>query len=337
MTGWLSDNLSKSEPRSHHLCLSVYSYVISRMAALAELADECDDIRDEILRQVKLHRRRNGRSKASTRSWWTRLWTGFQRGLWFCVGTLRALLYQGSLLLSTWRDTSPWHVLRDRNARAVADGETTTTTATTAAAHHAQRSVAWTTACSVDQVKWVAHILGQQKDKYNGYDRTGNRGSGSSSKSKFTINDVFLSCVTAALARQLKQHRQQQLALDAMTSLCDNDEDKSESCYRKPPIVLPRQSHMHIAVPVHLTGGVMVPGESTLSNLIGAFSVRLEGEAPDAATSGDPDSVPTVARTKDWTSVDRLRSVHKEMQAIKETPAPILGYVLAKGLATLVS
>jgi diacylglycerol O-acyltransferase len=132
-------------------------------------------------------------------------------------------------------------------------------------------------------VKWVAKQLGGENENV-------------------TVNDVFCACVTAALARQLDYHRKRLSALA--------EDGTTEE--------LPRHSHMHIALPVHLKGGVVLPGESVGNNL-GAFVVRLPGEGDSTESSLSPHQ--------------RLLAVHNELATIKKTPIAILSHILAKGLS----
>lgn len=139
-----------------------------------------------------------------------------------------------------------------------------------------QRSIAYATAAPLDQVKWVARTL------------VGDKG---------TVNDVWVSCVTAALARLLKYHRRR------LTEI----EDKT---------VLPPLERMHVTMPVHLRGGVILPNES-VSNQLGAMVARLPGESDDM----DP--------------VERLRRVHKELSWLKRTPTAFLSHTMARGVGFL--
>ena len=139
------------------------------------------------------------------------------------------------------------------------------------------RNLSWTAAAPLDQVKWVAQQLGGKTT---------------------TINDLFCACVTAALSRQLEFHRKRIVALTE-----DSDD----------PVYLPKQSHMNISLPVHLKGGVVLPGES-IGNNIGGFVVRLPGEGLESPE-------------------ERVAAVHKELAAMKRTPAAYLSHWLAKGLS----
>jgi diacylglycerol O-acyltransferase / wax synthase len=68
---------------------------------------------------------------------------------------------------------------------------------------------------------------------------------------------------------------------------------------------------MNIVMPVHLYGGVMLPGQS-MGNRIGAMIARVPGE------------------NQDLTSVDRLGQVHDTLYALKRTPTPLLSYLLVR-------
>jgi hypothetical protein len=169
-------------------------------------------------------------------------------------------------------------------------------------------------AAPVDQVKWVARTL---------------------SGSKATVNDVFVSCITAALSRQLEQHRRRILGESPPVSSSPSPSSPPSSSSLKSQKgeeatasadLIPRQARVNISVPVHLSGGVILPGES-LGNRLGAFVVRLPGEELLEPTSA---SASPQARS---TSEERLREVHRELLRMKRTSTPILSHLMAKGLS----
>ena len=141
------------------------------------------------------------------------------------------------------------------------------------------RNLSWSRVAPLEQVKWIAERLG---------------GDGR----KLTVNDIFCACITGALARQLDEHRKRIAVLTEDQGNVD---------------VLPTQSHMNIALPVHLKGGIVLPGESVGNNL-GGFVVRLPGEM-----SASPQ--------------ERLLLVHDELASVKGTPAALLSHILAKTLS----
>lgn len=200
-----------------------------------------------------------GRQRNKARTWLQRIKRRWLRLLWLVKGSLQALFYQMYLFWMDFLwDSHPWNEIQQ------AASEISTI----------DRTVAMIgTVASVDQVKWVAQQLGGPNA---------------------TINDLFVSCVTAALAKQLEHHRQRLQVIDPS----------------KP--TLPVQRSMHIAVPVHLKGGFVLPTESVGNNL-GAFVARLPGEGPDAES--------------------RFASVHRTLHAVKSTPAPLLSNFLAKSLS----
>jgi hypothetical protein len=71
---------------------------------------------------------------------------------------------------------------------------------------------------------------------------------------------------------------------------------------------------MHLAIPVHLKGGVVLPDES-VGNNIGAFVIRVPGEMSEDD------------------SVVRLQAVSQQLHSIKSTPAAYLSHILAKCLS----
>jgi diacylglycerol O-acyltransferase len=195
---------------------------------------------------------------------------------WFLVGSMLAMWHQCGLWWSSWWETNPWHTLRQRLP----------------ATAEPARTISYSPAGMVAQAKWVAQVLGD---------------TGVSSSSKITVNDVFVAAVTGAVARQLAAHRQRDDARQAVNVFPDDTASKKRS-------PLAHQAEITIAIPVHLGGGVLLPGTS-IGNRIGAFCARVPGETPASPAA-------------------RLTKVHAALQAVKQTPAPFLGHYVAK-LATL--
>ena len=141
------------------------------------------------------------------------------------------------------------------------------------------RSVSWCDAAPLAEAKAVARAVGPG----------------------VTVNDVFVACVSAAVARQLREHGERiGLGLEA-----GGEAAKSPA----PP------SDINVVVPVHLMGGALLPGKS-VGNHIGAFVARVPS-CPSDLTSVSPAS-------------DRLRAVHSSLDAIKRSPAPLLSYLFAR-------
>lgn len=94
------------------------------------------------------------------------------------------------------------------------------------------RTLSWCEVTSVEEVKAVAAAFGKD----------------------VTVNDVWVSCVSFAVSRQLQEHKMR-LGLD--------------------------QQHdtINVVIPVHLQGGMLLPGQS-MGNRIGAFAARIPGDDP---------------------------------------------------------
>jgi hypothetical protein len=138
------------------------------------------------------------------------------------------------------------------------------------------RTVSWCDAAPLDEVRQVAHSMG----------------------SRVTVNDVMVSCVTYAVARQLEQHRRY------LEAVFPNKEIKQT------------HSTINVVIPVHLGGGVMLPGQS-IGNNIGAFCAQVPGESTDDSAES------------------RLQKVHDSLYTAKNTPAPFLSFLFAKMASTL--
>jgi hypothetical protein len=135
-----------------------------------------------------------------------------------------------------------------------------------------RRTVSWCDAAPLDQVKQVAHFFGP----------------------RVTVNDVIVSCVTYAVAQQLEQHRQH---LEAVVANQVPEKRK--------------HSTINVVIPVHLGGGVLLPGQP-VGNNIGAFCAQVPGESNDTSAEA------------------RLRLVHDSLYSVKNTPAPLLSFLFAK-------
>ena len=133
-----------------------------------------------------------------------------------------------------------------------------------------KRTISWCEIATVEQVKHVANAL-------------------STKHHKVTVNDVFASCLTAALVKLLEFHRETNIT----------------------PTNIPKLKHLNLVIPVHLQGGILLPGQE-LGNKIGALACRVPGE----------DVVHDCQ--------DRLRQVSANLTACKNTPAAFLSYFAAQ-------
>jgi diacylglycerol O-acyltransferase / wax synthase len=134
------------------------------------------------------------------------------------------------------------------------------------------RTLSWVEIASVEEVKEVADYFTKLHPN-------------SSKRQKMTINDIFCSCITGATAKLMEFHRQEQ---------------------GNPDLVLP---HLNLVIPVHLAGGIMLPG-SPLGNKIGALVNQVPAEAATNAS-------------------DRLHQVHEALWNRKQTPAAPLSFMVA--------
>eukprot|EP00567_Pseudictyota_dubia_P016914 CAMPEP_0197459574 /NCGR_PEP_ID=MMETSP1175-20131217/51760_1 /TAXON_ID=1003142 /ORGANISM="Triceratium dubium, Strain CCMP147" /LENGTH=595 /DNA_ID=CAMNT_0042994489 /DNA_START=141 /DNA_END=1928 /DNA_ORIENTATION=+ len=115
-----------------------------------------------------------------------------------------------------------------------------------------------------------------------------------------TLNDVSVAIVTGAIRRQLVEHQKAQKL--------------SSESKKVDPIVIP--SRVNVTIPVHLNGGVLLPGES-LGNKIGAFVA----------------SVPLTEKeeTADHCKAsNRFKGVSKALKEGKSTPAYLIAWTMAK-------
>ena len=232
---------------------------------MSDLCDEAEEIRADIEMKLKKWKRKGGRKK---KSFLRRIWGRFMRlvklCMWLSFGTIGAFLYQGYLQLTT--RSNPFDaVQRDAEKKGLT---------------LSGRSVSWCDGTPLDEVKRIAEAIGRARGI------------------TITVNDLFVSCVTAAVTRQLIEHEEFMAPMDA----------------HKRNYVSP---NINVVVPVHLQGGIIIPGES-VGNKIGAFVTRVPGEMKHDAVGGA------------ICSTERLEKVHNSLLYSKKSPAPIVSYYIAK-------
>jgi len=227
----------------------------------ASFAAACSDLFDETL-QIKsmikneLQKRKYRKKK---RGILMRLFAFIQRLMWLLFGTMHGLAYHGYLLLTT--RTNPFLQIIPQSAKKE---------------QGIGRSVSWGNIAPIAEVKRVARIIGGDR--------------------RVTINDVFVSCVSAAVARQLAEHRER---------YASDDSDKHDGLY----------NNFNVVIPVHLTGGIILPGRE-IGNLLGAFVAKVPGE--DCQQQTFPLS-----------ASERLIRVHESLDKMKRSPMPFLSHFLA--------
>jgi hypothetical protein len=247
--------------RSHHALADGASI----MAALSDLSDEAEEIREEIYKTLKKWKRR-GKHGGLFRRLMRRLVRYFKMCIWLSLGTLRALVYQTYLQITTLRN--PFDAVREHAEKKgiLVSG----------------RSVSWCDAAPLEQAKQICKAIG----KANG--------------ANITINDLFVSCITAAVVRQLNEHQEHMAPIATQKRKC-----------------IART--INVVVPVHLRGGVVLPGEG-VGNRIGAFVTRVPGEMDTAHVGDEAIQCPT----------KRLLEVNKSLSSSKSSPAPLVSHYFAK-------
>jgi hypothetical protein len=247
--------------RSHHALADGASI----MAALSDLSDEAEEIREDIHKALKKWKRK-GKHGSLFRRLLRRLVRYFKMCLWLSLGTLRAFIYQTYLQITTLRN--PFDAVREHAEK---KGILVT-----------GRSVSWCDAAPLEEAKQICNAIG----KANG--------------ANITINDLFVSCISAAVVRQLNEHQQR------MASMAPQ---KHKTVAR----------NINVVVPVHLRGGIVLPGES-VGNRIGAFVTRVPGEMDTTHVGDEVIQCPT----------KRLLAVNKSLSTSKRSPAPLVSHYFAK-------
>ena len=187
-----------------------------------------------------------------------RLQLYLKRLVWFLYGSVQATLHHLYLVLFT--PNNPFVELQDLLQTFGNTG----------------RTVSWCDAAPLEQVKQVAKKMG----------------------TSVTVNDVMVSCVTYAVAKQLEFHR-----------------TKLQATHPDNAVVQRRYDTINVVIPVHLGGGVLLPGQS-VGNNIGAFAAQVPGETMIGAEV-------------------RLQQVHESLYKVKNTPAPLLSYMFARATSIL--
>lgn len=246
--------------RGHH----VLGDGVSLTTTIMDLCDESEEFHKMVQKAFK---GRTGKSKLSLVK---KLQRQLKRLIFFWIGVIKSLIYQTKLFWGTFTESNPFKELHKwaEYHEEVVDSP--------------KRSISWSMAAPVDQVKWVAQTLAGKKA---------------------TINDIFVSCVSAAIIRQLEDHR-------ARVAIVNDRDNQAQQQRQRKQGNISRMKHMNIVIPVHLNGGVIPPGQS-LSNRIGAMVARVPGE-----DAGD--------------SANRLAEVHDSLYELKQTPTPLLSYLLVR-------
>jgi hypothetical protein len=215
--------------RAHH-CMADG---VSLGALFGDLMDEGPEIQEEIKRQIQIFRQKKKKTP-----WWKKLLFGLYYWIW---GTIKALMYQVYLFSISWYEgwisphDDPWVVLSTiyDEKRQQQQGSSQQQQ------QHPPRSLSWATVAPVDEVKKVAEFYSRQQQQQQ------ENGGGKGRSSRITINDVFCSCVSAAIIKQLQYHRSVNPQLSSSTA-------------SNKQLSLP---YMNLIIPVHLQGGILLPGK----------------------------------------------------------------------------
>eukprot|EP00934_Nitzschia_sp_Nitz4_P006384 Nitzschia sp. Nitz4//scaffold105_size73764//18376//20088//NITZ4_005672-RA/size73764-processed-gene-0.3-mRNA-1//1//CDS//3329532435//6374//frame0 len=220
---------------------------VSLATIFGELVDEGEEISKNIETKVAEFKRRK-------KSFWRRL----QIFLYYwCWGSIKAFWYQMWLYWRSLFVSSPWKALKKRAADQGNDSDE----------DGSYRTISWAQVAPVDEVKQVAEYFSEK------------------TRGKITVNDIFCSCASGAVAKLMRYHRQvhPDLALSLPT--------------------------MNLVIPVHMQGGVLLPGQS-MGNKIGALVSQVPAE--DALNARE-----------------RLLEVHESLWERKRTPAAALSFLVA--------
>lgn len=258
-------------------------------ATLIDLFDEADLIRQQIIDTITKIRRMN-RDKYKNLKVWQRIVLFLKKFYNFWMGVIDSLMYNTQLHYDNMSsNNNTWNQIRKLVRKEQGKSYDPT-----------DRTISYSTVAPVEQVKWVANMLGG---------------------SNCTINDVFISCLSAALVKQIQYYRTR------YETTRSKEEDKSNTKNKKKDdaIQLSLQKHFHIAMPVHLKGGVVLPGES-LGNNLGAIVARVPGEVLNDNNNNMVADDGTMCQK-------RLQIVHNELSVLKKLPIALLSHIGAKALS----
>ncbi len=140
-----------------------------------------------------------------------------------------------------------------------------------------------------------------------------------------TVNDLMVSCVSAAIAKLMQHHRQHlsivQEANENMARMEDDDNNINNSTTMTMTSNTTKAAKfINVAIPVHLGGGVLLHGQS-LGNKIGAMLARIPCETDEE-------------HNHDSSSVQRLQQIHSILGRVKQSPAALISYAMARTLAS---
>jgi len=292
--------------RAHH-CMADG---VSLSALFGDLMDEGPEFQEKIKQKIQWFQQKKKRTP-----WWKRILFVWQYWMW---GTLKAVTYQLYLFAVTWYERwisphdDPWMILKS-----MYDDKQQQRKQRSSSQQQQQqqlpppRTLSWATVAPVDEVKKVCDYYSRQQQQQQQQENGGKR---SSSSSGITINDIFCSCVSAAIIKQLKYHRSVNPKISSSSPNTNvNTNVNNKQCLLQ-QLSLP---YMNLIIPVHLQGGILLPGQS-MGNKIGAMVSRIPGE--NLTTSNND---PTLV------AQERLIQVHTVLNERKQTPIAVLSYLMA--------
>lgn len=233
-----------------HHCLGD---AVSITTALGDLLDEAQEIKEMIKREI-----RKRKEKMKKGGFLKKLLRKLQMLIWFIFGSIQALCRQSFLVLTTRKNP----FLAVLNLSPAEEKKLL-------ASHAGTRSISWCEVAPLDEAKRISKELGGPKS---------------------TVNDIFVSCVSKAIAKQLEFNRKAR------------GSDNSSKL----------QENINVCIPAHLAGGVLPPGRG-VGNLIGAFVARVPGSMDNSIAPSE-----------------RLKKVHSSLDTVKRSPASLLSYMMAK-------
>jgi hypothetical protein len=249
---------NETEPTESILLVRGHEALADGISLAAAFIDLCDEAA-ELKEEMRKEMEEEKREVKRLR-WWQKL------------SRLLHLLYHYSFgsLIAFWKVFKMYRQTSENPFQQIERLENTTT--------HGKRTLSWARVAPVEEVKQVAKSLTKKND--------------------VSINDVIVSCVSAAVARQMNEHQM----------------EYEMSLSKKENINIPNR--INVVVPVHSEGGLLKEGQTVGHHRLGAFFA----------------SVPSDLK---FTAAQRLEKVHASLNEMQQTPLVMLSRVGARVLSLL--
>ena len=252
-----------AEPKESLLLFRGHGALADGVSLAAAFMDLCDEAAE--LKQELEREIQNKRTQIKALRWWQRLTRLLHAIYYYTIGSWKAFSHYWKLYMSTPKN--PFQQMKGL--------ENTTT--------KGERSLSWARVATVQEAEQVAQSLTKDNNK------------------PVTIQDVMISCVSAAVARQMQEH-QMRYEMD-QSSIRGN-------------VKIPK--HINVLVPVHPEGGRLKTGQA-VGHRLGSFFAAVPSDLT-------------------MTAAQRLSQVHESLYPVQHTtPAVFWSRVGSQLVSSLLS